>query len=97
MEAELIKGLCELFGGRVLPDWYLKLPDEFYDNWPEGGAMRVEREEAVNARRWWLEKATELLVHPRPEKGLLRAAIESQKNSSPEMAAKLKEKLRVLR
>ena len=59
--------------------------------------MRTEREETPSVRQYWLEKATEMLVQPRPEKGLLRTVIESQKNSNPALADKLREKLRRLR
>mgnify|MGYP003154183483 FL=1 len=93
----LIRELCERFGGRVLPDWYLKLPAEFYDNWPKEGYVRTEREETPDARQYWLEKATELLVQSRPDKGLLRTVLEAHKRSNPELAEKLAEKLRRLK
>tara|TARA_R110002020_G_scaffold16172_2_gene57283 strand:- start:2846 stop:3112 length:267 start_codon:yes stop_codon:yes gene_type:complete len=88
--------LCELFGGKVLPDWYLKMPDDFYENWPEEGYVK-ETTDRTDRRQWWLEKATELLVQGRPDKGMLRAAIESQRISNPELAEKLRERVRVLR
>ena len=92
----LEKQLCELFGGKVLPNWYLKMPDDFYKSWPREGYVRV-KPTGVDRRQWWLEAATGLLVQSRPDKGMLRAAIESQKISNPNMAAKLKERLRILR
>ena len=92
----LEKQLCELFGGKVLPDWYLKMPDDFYENWPEEGYVK-ETTDRTDRRQWWLEKATELLVQGRPDKGMLRAAIESQRISNPELAEKLRERVRVLR
>ena len=93
----LEKRLCELFGGRVLPNWYLKLPDDFYESWPREGYERMNWSEQINRRQWWLEKATELLVEARPDKGLLRAAIESQQRNNPELADKLRERLRIWR
>ena len=94
---DLGRELGERCGGRIVPDWYLKLPREFYESWPEEGYVRTEREETPSVRQYWLEKATEMLVQPRPEKGLLRTVIESQKNSNPALADKLREKLRRLR
>ena len=94
---DLGKELCERFGGRILPEWYLKLPKEFYESWPEEDYVRTEREETPSVRQYWLEKATEMLVQPRPDKGLLRTVLESQKNSNPALAEKLREKLRGLR
>ena len=91
----LEKQLCELFGGKVLPNWYLKMPDDFYKSWPREGYVRV-KPTGVDRRQWWLEAATGLLVQSRPDKGMLRAAIESQKISNPNMAEKLKERLRIL-
>ena len=79
-----------------MPDWYLKMPDDFYENWPEEGYVR-ETTDRTDRRQWWLEKATELLVQGRPDKGMLRAAIESQRISNPELAEKLRERVRVLR
>jgi len=95
----LERKLCELFGGKVLPAWYLKMPDDFYENWPEEGYVREMRKaaEKLDRGQWWLEKSTELLIQPRPDKGMLRAAVESQKNSNPELAEKLKERVRILR
>lgn len=80
----------------MLPDWYLKMPDDFYENWPEEGYVK-ETTDRTDRRQWWLEKATELLVQGRPDKGMLRAAIESQRISNPELAEKLRERVRVLR
>jgi hypothetical protein len=88
--------LCELFGGKVLPAWYLKMPDDFYENWPEEGYVRKAKDR-LDREQWWLEKATELLIQPRPDKGLLRAAIESQRISNPDLAEKLKERMKILR
>ena len=51
----------------------------------------------LDREQWWLEKATELLIQPKPDKGLLRAAIESQRISNPDLAEKLKEKVKILR
>lgn len=79
-----------------MPDWYLKMPDDFYENWPEEGYVK-ETTDRTDRRQWWLEKATELLVQGRPDKGMLRAAIESQRISNPELAEKLRERVRVLR
>lgn len=94
----LERKLCELFGGKVVPDWYLKMPDDFYESWPEEGYVKTRKaEEKLDRGQWWLEKATELLIQPRPDKGMLRAAIESQKNSNPELAEKLRERVRILR
>ena len=79
-----------------MPDWYLKMPDDFYENWPEEGYVK-EADDRTDRRQWWLELATGLLVQSRPDKGMLRAAIESQRISNPDMAVKLKERLRILR
>ena len=92
----LEKQLCELFGGKVLPDWYLKMPNDFYENWPREGYVK-EVTDRTDRRQWWLEMAASLLVQPKPDKGLLRAAIESQRISNPDMAEKLKERMRLLR
>ena len=92
----LERKLCELFGGKVLPAWYLKMPDDFYENWPEEGYVR-KAEDRLDRGQWWLEKATELLIQPRPDKGLLRAAIESQRISNPDLAEKLRERVKTLR
>ena len=79
----LEKKLCDLFGGKVL--YYPK----------EGYVRKVDDD--LDREQWWLEKATELLIQPKPDKGILRAAIESQRISNPELAEKLKEKMRILR
>ena len=92
----LEKQLCDLFGGKVLPSWYLKMPDDYYENCPKEGYVRTAPDE-LDREQWWLEKATELLIQPKPDKGLLRAAIESQRISNPDLAEKLKEKVKILR
>ena len=92
----LEKQLCELFGGRVLPSWYFKMPADFYESWPKEGYVRKETDQ-IDRRQWWLEKATELLVQPKPDTGMLRAAIESQRISNPDLADKLRERLRIWR
>ena len=54
-------------------------------------------EDRLDRGQWWLEKAAELLIQPRPDKGLLRAAIESQRISNPDLAEKLRERMKILR
>jgi len=92
----LERKLCELFGGKVLPSWYLKMPDDYYEDYPKEGYVR-KVDDDLDREQWWLEKATELLIQPKPDKGILRSAIESQRISNPELAGKLKEKMRILR
>lgn len=92
----LEKQLCELFGGKVLPSWYLKMPDDYYEDHPKEGYVRRSNDD-IGREQWWLEKSTELLIQPKPDKGVLRAAIESQRISNPDLAEKLKEKMRILR
>ena len=88
--------LCELFEGKVLPNWYMKMPDEFYENWPKEGYVR-KKPDKVDSAQWWLEMAAALMVQPKPDKGVLRAAIESQKITNPKMAERLRERLKLLR
>ena len=89
--------LCERYGFREMPGWYFKEPAHSRESWPKEGYVREEKGGEVDARRYWLEKSTALLLEARPDKGLLRTALESQKRFNPDLAEKLREKLRRLK
>lgn len=93
----VIEDLCERFGGREVPEWYLSLPSDFYKSYPQEGYVRRDKEKELDARYYWLEKATELLTQPKPDKGMIRTAIEGNRVGNPKMAERLRERLRLLR
>jgi hypothetical protein len=92
-----IEELCKRYGFREMPGWYFKEPTDSQESWPREGYVRKEKVGEADARRYWLEKSTALLLEARPDKGLLRTALESQKRFNPDLAAKLREKLRRLK
>ena len=94
--ADVVKRTQELFSGRVVPEWYMKLEKGYADNWEEKRRQhRPAGEES--ARQYWTELSLSLLMQPKPDKGLLRTAIEGTKVSNKDLHQKLKEKLRILR
>ena len=92
-----IEEMCRRYGFREMPGWYFKEPADSRESEPKEGCVRRERVGEVDARRYWLEKSTALLLEARPDKGLLRTALESQKRFNPDLAEKLREKLRRLK
>ena len=94
--ADVVQKTQELFSGRITPEWYMKLEKGYADNWEEKRRQhRPAGEES--ARQYWTELSLSLLMQPKPDKGLLRTAIEGTKVSNKDLHQKLKEKLRILR
>ena len=94
--ADVVQKTQELFSGRITPEWYMKLEEGYADNWEE--KRRQHRPVGVeSARQYWTELSLSLLMQPKPDKGLLRTAIEGTKVSNKDLHQKLKEKLRILR
>ena len=94
--ADVVQKTLELFSGRVVPQWYMKLDKGYADNWEE--QRRQHRPAGVqSARQYWTELSLSLLVQPKPDKGMLRTAIEATKIGNKDLHQKLKEKLRILR
>jgi hypothetical protein len=50
-----------------------------------------------SARQYWTELSLSLLMQPKPDKGMLRTAIEGTKIGNRDLHQKLKDKLRILR
>ena len=91
-----VQKTLELFGGRVVPEWYMKLEKGYADNWEEN--RRQHRPAGVDsAKQYWTELSLSLLMQPNPDKGMLRTAIEGTKIGNKDLHQKLKEKLRILR
>ena len=88
-----VEKAVELFKGRIVPDWYMKLESNYKENW---GATSPSRKKA-EAREEWTELSLSLLMQPKPDKGMLRTAIEATRVSNKDLHDKLKEKLRILR
>ena len=94
--ADVVQKTQELFSGRIVPEWYMKLEEGYADNWEE--KRRQHRPAGgESARQYWTELSLSLLMQPKPDKGLLRTAIEGTKVSNKDLHQKLKEKLRILR
>ena len=91
-----IERTLELFSGRITPEWYMKLEKGYADSWEE--QRRQHRPAgAESARQYWTELSLSLLMQPKPDKGMLRTAIEGTKIGNKDLHQKLKEKLRILR
>ena len=88
-----VEKAVELFKGRIIPEWYMKLESNYKENW---GATSPSRKK-TDARQYWTELSLSLLMQPKPDKGMLRTAIEATKVSNKDLHDKLKEKLRILR
>ena len=94
--ADVVQKTLELFSGRVVPEWYMKLEEQYADNWEE--QRRQHRPAGVeSARQYWTELSLSLLMQPKPDKGMLRTAIEGTKIGNRDLHQKLKDKLRILR
>jgi hypothetical protein len=94
--ADVVQKTLELFSGRVVPEWYMKLEEGYADSW--GEQRRQHRPAGVeSARQYWTELSLSLLMQPKPDKGMLRTAIEGTKVSNKDLHQKLKDKLRILR
>ena len=94
--ADVVQRTLELFSGRITPEWYMKLEKKYADNWEE--QRRQHRPAGVeSARQYWTELSLSLLMQPKPDKGMLRTAIEGTKVSNKDLHQKLKDKLRILR
>ena len=94
--ADVVQKTLELFSGRVVPQWYMKLDKGYADNWEE--QRRQHRPAGVeSARQYWTELSLSLLMQPKPDKGMLRTAIEATKIGNKDLHQKLKDKLRILR
>lgn len=94
--ADVVERTQELFSGRVVPEWYMKLEKGYADNWEEKRRQHRPAGEG-SARQYWTELSLSLLMQPKPDKGLLRTAIEGTKVSNKDLHQKLKDKLRILR
>ena len=94
--ADVVQKTLELFGGRVVPEWYMKLEEGYADNWEEN--RRQHRPAGVeSAKQYWTELSWSLLMQPKPDKGMLRTAIEGTKIGNKDLHQKLKERLKILR
>ena len=94
--ADVVQKTLELFSGRVVPEWYMKLEEGYADSW--GEQRRQHRPAGVeSARQYWTELSLSLLMQPKPDKGMLRTAIEGTRVSNKDLHQKLKDKLRILR
>ena len=94
--ADVVQKTQELFSGRIVPEWYMKLEEGYADNWEE--QRRQHRPAGVeSARQYWTELSLSLLMQPKPDKGMLRTAIEGTRVSNKDLHQKLKDKLRILR
>ena len=94
--ADVVQKTLELFSGRVVPEWYMKLEEGYADSWEE--QRRQHRPAGVeSARQYWTELSLSLLMQPKPDKGMLRTAIEGTKIGNRDLHQKLKDKLRILR
>ena len=94
--ADVVQKTLELFSGRVVPEWYMKLEEGYADNWEE--KRRQDRPAGVeSARQYWAELSLSLLMQPKPDKGMLRTAIEGTRIGNKDLHQKLKDKLRILR
>ncbi len=94
--ADVVQKTLELFSGRVVPEWYMKLEEGYADNWEE--KRRQHRPAGVeSAKQYWTELSLSLLMQPKPDKGMLRTAIEGTKIGNNALHQKLKDKLRILR
>ena len=94
--ADVVQKTLELFSGRVVPEWYMKLEEGYADNWEE--KRRQHRPAGVeSARQYWTELSLSLLMQPKPEKGMLRTAIEGTRIGNKDLQQKRKDKLRILR
>ncbi len=94
--ADVVQKTLELFSGRIVPEWYMKLEEGYADSWQE--QRRQHRPAGVeSARQYWTELSLSLLMQPKPDKGMLRTAIEGTRVSNKDLHQKLKDKLRILR
>ena len=94
--ADVVQKTLELFSGRVVPEWYMKLEEGYADNWEE--KRRQHRPAGVeSARQYWTELSLSLLMQPKPDKGMLRTAIEGTRIGNKDLQQKRKDKLRILR
>tara|TARA_R100001594_G_scaffold62944_1_gene97335 strand:+ start:81 stop:368 length:288 start_codon:yes stop_codon:yes gene_type:complete len=94
--ADVVQKTLELFSGRVVPEWYMKLEEGYADSWEE--KRRQHRPAGVeSAKQYWTELSLSLLMQPKPDKGMLRTAIEGTKIGNKDLHQKLKDKLRILR
>ena len=94
--ADVVQKTLELFSGRITPEWYMKLEEGYADSWEE--QRRQHRPAGVeSARQYWTELSLSLLMQPKPDKGMLRTAIEGTKIGNKDLHQKLKDKLRILR
>ena len=94
--ANVVQKTLELFSGRITPEWYMKLEKGYADSWEE--QRRQHRPAGVeSARQYWTELSLSLLMQPKPDKGMLRTAIEGTRVSNKDLHQKLKDKLRILR
>ena len=94
--ADVVHKTLELFSGRITPECYMKLEKGYADNWEE--QRRQHRPAGVeSARQYWTELSLSLLMQPKPDKGMLRTAIEGTKIGNKDLHQKLKDKLRILR
>ena len=94
--ADVVQKTLELFSGRITPEWYMKLEKGYADNWEEN--RRQHRPVGVEStKQYWTELSLSLLMQPKPDKGMLRTAIEGTKIGNKDLHQKLKDKLRILR
>jgi hypothetical protein len=94
--ADVVQKTQELFSGRIVPEWYMKLEEGYADSWEE--QRRQHRPAGVeSAKQYWTELSLSLLMQPKPDKGMLRTAIEGTKIGNKDLHQKLKDKLRILR
>lgn len=95
MAEDALQAAVRLFEGRVVPEWYVKVPEGDWED--QRGCERYDWSAVDGAKRYWLEKAAELLVQPKPDKGLMRTAIIGVGRVNRDLEGKLKDKLRRLR
>ena len=94
--ADVVQKTLELFSGRIVPEGYMKLEKGYADSW--GEQRRQHRPAGVeSAKQYWTELSLSLLMQPKPDKGMLRTAIEGTRVSNKDLHQKLKDKLRILR
>ena len=74
----------------------MKLEKGYADNWEEN--RRQHRPVGVEStKQYWTELSLSLLMQPKPDKGMLRTAIEGTKIGNKDLHQKLKERLKILR
>jgi hypothetical protein len=94
--ADVVQKTQELFSGRIVPEWYMKLEEGYADNWEEQRRQHMPAG-VESAKQYWTELSLSLLMQPKPDKGMLRTAIEGTRVSNKDLHQKLKDKLKILR